>query len=138
MNSKFNLIYEQIMKDMKTCVQKPVELKAEQLTEKTTIHSLQGDVVGNKGDWLITGVKGEQWPVRDEVFKKKYQKGSKEGYWKKKPIECKCYKLTEPKEWTSWNGDKMMAEPGDWMIVQPDGNESSIKDDIFQKTYEIK
>lgn len=138
MKSKFDLVFEEIMQDMKTCVQKPVELKAEQLTEKTTIHSLEGDVIGNPTDWLITGVNGEQWPVRDEIFKKKYEKGSKEGYWRKKPIECKCYQLKEKKPWTTWNGDKMIAEPGDWMIVQPDGSESSIKDDIFKKTYQIK
>ncbi len=25
-----------------------------------------------KGDWILTGVEGEQWPVKKEIFEKTY------------------------------------------------------------------
>jgi hypothetical protein len=28
---------------------------------------------GNIGDWLITGVNGEQYPCKDDIFKKTYE-----------------------------------------------------------------
>ena len=37
------------------------------------IHTLEGDMVGNPGDWLITGVNGEQYPCKPDVFAKTYE-----------------------------------------------------------------
>lgn len=52
---------------------KPVVIEAVQLTRRTTIHTLEGDMVGNPGDWLITGVEGEQYPCRNDIFQKTYE-----------------------------------------------------------------
>jgi len=30
-------------------------------------------MVGNDGDWLITGVSGEKYPCKDEIFQKTYE-----------------------------------------------------------------
>jgi len=53
---------------------KPVVIDAVQLTRKITIETLEGNMVGNVGDWLITGVKGEQYPCKDDIFKETYEK----------------------------------------------------------------
>lgn len=52
---------------------KPVVVEAVQLSRKVTIHTLEGDMVGNPGDWMITGVNGEQYPCKDDVFQKTYE-----------------------------------------------------------------
>lgn len=52
---------------------KPVTVEAVQLTRQVTIETLEGTMVGNVGDWLITGVNGEQYPCKDDVFKKTYE-----------------------------------------------------------------
>lgn len=52
---------------------KPVVIEAVQLTRAITVHTLEGDMKANVGDWLITGVNGEQYPCRDEIFKKTYE-----------------------------------------------------------------
>jgi len=52
---------------------KPVVIDAVQLTRKITIETLEGSMVGNIGDWLITGVKGEQYPCKDDIFKETYE-----------------------------------------------------------------
>jgi len=46
---------------MAKCRKKPVIVEAVQLTEHKEIVTLEGTMVGNPGDWLITGVKGEQY-----------------------------------------------------------------------------
>ena len=38
----------------------PVIVKAKQLTEQITVRTLEGETVGKRGDWVITGVAGEK------------------------------------------------------------------------------
>lgn len=52
---------------------KPVVIEAVQLLERTEIKTLEGVMVGNPGDWLITGVAGEQYPCRDDIFRATYE-----------------------------------------------------------------
>ena len=58
---------------MKKFRKKPVVVEAEQLTEEVAIHTLEGVMVGNPGDWLITGVRGEQYPCKDGIFQQTYE-----------------------------------------------------------------
>jgi len=52
---------------------RPVIVDAIQLTQEVVIHTLEGDLIGRPGDWLITGVNGEQYPCKDEIFRKTYE-----------------------------------------------------------------
>lgn len=52
---------------------KPVVIEAVRLTERTEIVTLEGVMVGNPGDWLITGVNGEQYPCKNDIFEKTYE-----------------------------------------------------------------
>ena len=52
---------------------KPVIIDAVQLTERIEIDTLEGIMIGNPGDWLITGVKGEQYPCKDDIFRMTYE-----------------------------------------------------------------
>ena len=36
------------------------------------IHTLEGDMVANIGDWIIKGVNGEIYPCKDDIFRKTY------------------------------------------------------------------
>lgn len=38
------------------------------------IKTLEGNMFFAVGDWIATGVNGEHWPVKDEIFKKTYKK----------------------------------------------------------------
>ena len=51
---------------------KPVVVEAVRLTEKTTIKTLEGTMTAEPGDWLITGVAGEQYPCKPEIFAQTY------------------------------------------------------------------
>lgn len=51
----------------------PIVIEAERLTRGVTIITLEGRLTGEPGDWLITGVHGEQYPCGDEVFRATYE-----------------------------------------------------------------
>lgn len=36
------------------------------------VQTLEGDMKANVGDWIITGVKGEVYPCRDDIFRMTY------------------------------------------------------------------
>lgn len=37
-----------------------------------TVHTLQGDVTGVVGDYIIKGIKGEFYPCKHDIFKETY------------------------------------------------------------------
>ena len=38
------------------------------------IPTLEGKMIINPGDWILTGVDGEHWAIKDEIFNKTYKK----------------------------------------------------------------
>lgn len=52
---------------------KPITIEATKLTREMTVKTLEGTMKGNIGDWLITGVKGEQYFCKDDVFQQTYE-----------------------------------------------------------------
>ncbi len=51
---------------------KPVVIDAVRIDRKIQIITLEGTMTGEVGDWLITGVNGEKYPCKDDVFQKTY------------------------------------------------------------------
>ncbi len=41
---------------------------------KLLISTLEGDMAGNVGDYIIKGVKGEFYPCREDIFNETYEK----------------------------------------------------------------
>jgi len=37
------------------------------------IETLEGDMEVQMGDWIITGIKDEKYPVKDEIFRQSYE-----------------------------------------------------------------
>lgn len=53
-------------------VKKNIPVEAYQTEKPLDIHTLEGVMHANTGDWIITGVEGEQWPVKKDIFEKTY------------------------------------------------------------------
>lgn len=53
---------------------KPVVIEAEQTPERVEIHTLEGTMVAEPGDWIITGVQGERYPCKPDIFEETYEK----------------------------------------------------------------
>jgi hypothetical protein len=52
---------------------KPVVIEAVQNSGTTQIDTLEGVMTAISGDWIITGVKGEKYPCKDDIFRMTYE-----------------------------------------------------------------
>lgn len=53
---------------------KPIEIDAFQTEQDMIIKTLEGEMRAQKGDWIITGVNGEQYPCKPDIFDKTYER----------------------------------------------------------------
>ena len=68
------LFLEVLMKSKKMKFQKkPVIIEAYQTDVEVTIDTLEGKMKASPGDWIITGINGEQYPCTPDVFEKTYE-----------------------------------------------------------------
>lgn len=58
---------------------KPVVIEAYQTKEEKIIHTLEGDMKASIGDYIITGVNGEQYPCKPDIFEKTYESVKSDG-----------------------------------------------------------
>lgn len=58
---------------------KPVVIEATRISREMSVDTLEGTMRGKIGDWLITGVKGEQYFCEDSIFRMTYE--PVEGKW---------------------------------------------------------
>lgn len=52
---------------------KPVIIEAYQTEVEMVVSTLEGDMIASPGDWIITGVNGEQYPCKPDIFEKTYE-----------------------------------------------------------------
>lgn len=53
---------------------KPIVIEAYQTDKEMIIHTLEGDMKASVGDYIITGLRGEQYPCKPDIFNKTYEK----------------------------------------------------------------
>lgn len=52
---------------------KPVIVDAVQTAVEVKIVTLEGTMTASPDDWIITGVKGEQYPCKQDIFEMTYE-----------------------------------------------------------------
>ena len=52
---------------------KPVVVEAYRTDKEVVIHTLEGDLTAQPGDYIITGIAGEQYPCRADIFEETYE-----------------------------------------------------------------
>lgn len=52
---------------------KPVIIEAYQTDQTQYIETLEGVHRADPGDWIITGVRGEQYPCKPDIFAETYE-----------------------------------------------------------------
>lgn len=115
---------------------RPVREKYEVADEPGTIDTLEGPVKYPKGYYIMTGPKGEQYPISPEKFKD-LKNDLGDGVCTPKKI-MKIAKLADHSGTvaTSW-GEKLHYNPGEDVIVRHGENDYGVvKKDIFAQTYE--
>lgn len=52
---------------------KPIVIEAYQTDKVLIVPTLEGPLRAAPGDWIITGIRGEQYPCKPDVFEKTYE-----------------------------------------------------------------
>lgn len=52
---------------------KTATARALQIPESFIVHTLEGTMVANPGDYLCMGAAGDVWPVKKEIFEATYE-----------------------------------------------------------------
>lgn len=52
---------------------KPVIVEAYKTNEELMIQTLEGNMKADPGDWIITGIHGEKYPCKPDIFEKTYE-----------------------------------------------------------------
>lgn len=63
-----------MMHELRKYKKKPVIIEAYECTEEKIIHTLEGDMLASVGDYIITGLRGEQYPCKPDIFWKTYER----------------------------------------------------------------
>lgn len=58
---------------MKKFRKRPVIVEAYQTDKEIFIDTLEGKMKASPGDWIITGVHGEKYPCKPDVFELTYE-----------------------------------------------------------------
>lgn len=60
-------------KEVKKYRKIPIILEAYQTDEEMDIETLEGVMHASIGDYIVTGIKGEKYPVKPDIFEKLYE-----------------------------------------------------------------
>lgn len=65
---------DELHSEWRQCRKKPVTVMFRGPVQKEEIiHTLEGDHLARIGDYIIKGVKGEQYPIKPEIFRETYE-----------------------------------------------------------------
>lgn len=127
------------------CQKKPIVLKFQVLEKDEMIQTKEGPVQGFKGNVVLTGTKGERWPMPWENFEKTYNfkwdaiegaVASTTGEGWKKPITVSAVRLADTfKVKPSWSNDLLTGQKGDVLVKYGDNDFGIVSKDIFAETY---
>ena len=54
-------------------VKKPIEIKFRIAEAEEKIETLEGTMIAHKGDYIITGIREEEYPCKPDIFNKTYR-----------------------------------------------------------------
>ena len=122
---------------------RPLVLEVAFVQEKIVIDTLEGLVPAEAGDAVITGVRGERWPVRRTKFAELYEpvSGTSMGedvYYRRRAVVVRTTRLTQPLSlFLPEEQGALSGNAGDWLVQHTDGSFGIVADDIFERTYEL-
>ena len=123
-------------------LKRPIPVPAKFPTTGGACQTLEGNVGYQTGDAILTGTRGEQWPVRRDLFLASYDPippttPGTDGLYRKRPTPAHALRLTHPLSVpVGWQDDPLQGRPGDWLLRYEDGSHGIVQDAIFRETYE--
>ena len=122
-------------------IKKPEPVPAEFAPADGVCDTLEGAVHFRAGDAILTGVRGERWPVMREHFLASYApvaptRAGDDGSYRKAPSIAYALRLDRDCEVpVGSRRDLLHGHPGDWLLQHADGTYGIVQDGIFRETY---
>lgn len=104
--------------------------------------TLEGPVHYRRGDAILTGMRGESWPVSRDGFLGSYEPipptaSGQDGVYRKLPAPALALRLAGALSVpVGWQHNPLQARRGDWLLRYADGSHGVVDDAIFRETYE--
>ena len=118
-------------------IKKPIVLKFRRATAEEVIQTLEGPVTALPGDAVLTGTKGENWPIKAPLFAESYNFDEGTGSCSKKPIAVEVECMTEPFEViVGWSTEPLKGKAGDYRVTYGPNDYGCVAAAIFAETYE--
>jgi len=120
---------------------RPIPVRVEFARADGVCETLEGPVRYRASDAILTGVKGERWPVRRDLFLSSYEpvshtRAGENGRYRKAPSVAYALRLDDPRDVpVNWQNDPLHGRPGDWLLHYADGAYGVIQDSIFRESY---
>ena len=111
-------------------------MKYQTATNAGTIDTLEGPVRYEPGAKIMTGPKGEQYPITPEKFTSLYDDGGNDLAVPKKIMKVARLADHDGVIHTSW-GDLEYTAGNDFIVRHGPDDYGVVKKDIFQQTYDI-
>ena len=122
-------------------VKRQVDVPVVFARDDAVCETLEGPVGVRAGDAVLTGVRGEHWPVRRDLFLASYApipptQAGQDGSYRKKPSVALARRLDHDLAVpVGWKPDALLGRPGDWLLRYDDGSHGVLQDAIFRETY---
>ncbi|MBL8399145.1 MAG: hypothetical protein JNL84_13545 [Candidatus Accumulibacter sp.] len=98
---------------------------------------MEGIQTAQSGDVILTGTRGEQWPLPAAVFAATYDV-LEPGRCAKKYLVVTAKRMDTAFDVTPpWSDKPLKGKPGDWRVIYGPGDEGVVDSDIFDETYII-
>ena len=111
-------------------------------TERQQVDTLEGLVIAKIGDAVVTGAKGETWPIPRDAFFRKYVPmygvvAGEDGQYTKRLafVQARRLNCEETIELSDSRGT-LTGSVGDWCLTYGIRNLAFIRADIFSESYE--
>jgi hypothetical protein len=122
---------------------KPIDVVIEFTEDAAEIDTLEGKVLANRGDAIVTGLHGERWPVSRERFLDKYEPilptvFGQNGSYRSRPRRLLALKMKQRFVVLLSDGvSRLTGAVGDWLLDYGDGSLGIVAARIFVDTYDI-
>lgn len=140
MRELINIVSESVndewFKDGFQTYKKASPIKYEVASGPGTVDTLEGPVRYETGHIIITGPKGEQYPVTPEKFSSFYDVSGDGTATPKKILKVAKMADHDGQLHTSW-GDLQYTSGNDYIVRHGTNDYGAVKKDIFQQTYHL-
>lgn len=121
-------------------IKRPIPVSVEFAVEDGVVDTLEGPIAYRAGDALMTGVKGERWPMPLTEFSERYLPAPgvsmyASGLYIKQPLPVNAVQMDASFSIELAGRGSLSGSAGDWLLTAADGDNWIVRDDVFRETY---